>query len=131
MCWCIYLFVNVQARRQEFPEGGSSTRTARRAPRGARCYCGRIPGVIGVKSYNLAISRNFILTFRKSCFYKKIFYIYFILKILDFISHSLNKTLTLIVIICFQVGEKGCTNPSNPHPTPWLRVWWTSAGCQW
>ena len=31
---------------------------------------------------------------------------------LDFNSHSLNKTLTLIVLICFQGGAR--TNPSNP-----------------
>ena len=41
-CYCMRL----QARRQEFPEGGSSTCTASRAPRSARCFCGRIPGCL-------------------------------------------------------------------------------------
>ena len=57
-----------QARRQEFPEGGSSTRLASRAPREARCSYGRGFGVFGAKSWNLAISKYFIQTFGKSCF---------------------------------------------------------------
>ena len=63
----------MQACRQEFPEGGSSTRTASRAPHGARCYCDRSPGVFGAKSCNLATSRHFILTFGKSGFSNLIF----------------------------------------------------------
>ena len=115
----------VQARRQEFPEGCSSTRTASCTPRGARCYCGRSPGVFGAKSCNLATSRQFILTFEKSCFSKLIFKDFH--QILDYISQSLNKTLTLIVLICFQGGVR--TNPSNP---PWLRVcdYWNHFKCK-
>ena len=92
----IWIHITGQARRKEFLEGGSSTRTA------TRCYCGRSPGVFGAKSCNLAISRHFILTFGKSCFSKLIIKDFH--QILDLISHSLNKTSTLIVLICFQGG---------------------------
>ena len=53
----------MQARRQEFPEGGSSTRVALAAGGS---------GVFGTKSLNLAISKHFIQTFGKSCFSKLI-----------------------------------------------------------
>ena len=62
----------------------------------------------GVKSCNLAISRHFILTFGKSCFSKLIFKD--LHQILDFISHSLMKTSTLIVIFCFQGGGGGLSS---------------------
>ena len=68
-----------QARRQEFPEGGSSTCTHLESRSSRQGIWGpwatpRSPGVFGAKSFNLAISRYFIQTFGKSCFSKLKFY---------------------------------------------------------
>ena len=68
------------ARRQEFPGGISSTRTASRAPRGVRCYCVRSPGVFCAKSCNKEISRHFILTFGKTCFSRISYLQYIVLR---------------------------------------------------
>ena len=66
-----------QARRQEFPEGGSSTRAKRGALTAGGLGAAQGPQklwVFGAKSFNLAISRHFIQTFGKSCFSKFKFY---------------------------------------------------------
>ena len=86
----------MQARRQEFPEGGSLTCIMSCEPGFAGCYYGRGSGVFTAASCNLAISRHFILTYGKLCFFYKI---------LDFISHRLNKTSILIFIFYFSRGE--------------------------
>ena len=86
---------------------------------GARCYCGRIPGGDWCKILQSSNFQALHSNLRKVLFFKKI--ILYILKILDFMSHSLNKTLTLIVIICFQVGGRVVRTP-RPPPTPCLRV---------
>ena len=105
--------VSYQARRQEFPEGGSSTRIGSRPPRGRGSRGLERPPeaqrVFGAKSFNLAISRHIHSNFRKSCFSKLIFKIFFL------ISHKMS-TLLGLVLNSFQGG--GRSNPSN---SPWLR----------
>ena len=67
----------MQARRQEFPEGGSLTCIMSCEPGFAGCYYGRGSGVFTAASCNLAISRHFIQTFDspvfQNCFFLKIF----------------------------------------------------------
>ena len=84
-CYYMYIYAShtKQARRQEFPEGGSLTRTSRSEVLLRQKLC---PRVFGAKSCNLAISRHFILTFGRSCFSKLIFKKNS--SNLDFISHS-------------------------------------------
>ena len=53
----------MQARRQEFPEGGSLICIMSCEPGFAGCYYGRGSGVFTAASCNLAISRHFIQTF--------------------------------------------------------------------
>ena len=107
--------INIQARRQEFPEGGSSTRVALTAGGlGAAEGLQKLWGIWSkiLKSSNFqALHSNF----RKVMFFKTDYMIF--TKFYTNLSINIKKTSTLIVIICFQGGVR--PNPSNP---PWLRV---------
>ena len=117
----------IQARRQEFPEGGWSTHVASPAPRFTRCSYGRGFGAAqdpqklwGIWSKILK-SCNF-QALHSSCFSKLIIWFspnFTPIKVLIL----KKKPSTLIVLICFQGGGGGHPNPSNPPPPPRLRVW--------
>ena len=108
--------ITIQARRQEFPEGGSSTRVASRAPREARCCLGAAQGpqkLWGIWSKVLKSSNFQALhsNFRKVLFFKTDYMIF--TKFYTNLGINFKKrTSTLIVLICFQGGVR--PNPSNP-----------------
>ena len=104
-----------QARRQEFPEGGSSTRAKRGALTAGGLGATQGPQKLwGIWSKILKSSNFQALhsNFRKVMFFKTDHMIF--TKFYTNLSINLKKTSTLIVLICFQGGVR--PNPSNPPP---------------